>query len=93
MTAKGTLTAIIELEELKKDTATTRNVLLSAQKVLALATNEAGNEHVMQLMTAMRDKFSSMIESVQHYRSTQSRRKKTVGLVPCFFHWGGPCTL
>ena len=63
----ATLRAIIELEELKKDTDMTKKVLLSAKKVLA--SYEAGEECVTQLLTAMRDKFSSMIDSVQHYQS------------------------
>ena len=61
MTAKDTLTAIIELEELKKDTATTRSVLCSAQKVLEA--DELGDEHVTELMTAVREKYSSMISA------------------------------
>lgn len=82
MTAKDTLTAIMELEELKKDTATTRSILLSTQKVLAA--DEAGNEDVMQLMTAMRDKFSSMIRLVQHHRSATCRREKLLVLFHAF---------
>ena len=70
----ATLRAIIELEELKKDTDTTKKVLLSAKRVLA--SYEAGEERVTQLLTAMNEKFSSMIDSVQHYRSTVTRRDK-----------------
>ena len=65
MTTKGTLLAIIDLEELNKVTATTRNLLLSAKKVFAA--DKVGSEHVTQLMTAVRDKFSWMIRLVQHY--------------------------
>ena len=77
MTAKDA----IELEELKKDTATTRSVLCSAQKVLAA--DEVGDE---QLMTALRVKFSSMIQSVQHLLCSCYQEGKTVGHVPCFLH-------
>lgn len=66
--------AIIELEELNKDTDMTKKVILSAKKVLAFY--EAGEERVTQLLTALRDKFSSMIDSVQHYRSAVTRRDK-----------------
>ena len=74
MTAKDTLRAIIELEELKKDTATTRSVLCSAQKVLEA--DELGDEHVTELMTAVREKYSSMIQSVQRYRAAATRRER-----------------
>lgn len=70
----ATLRAIIELEELNKDTDMTKKVILSAKKVLAFY--EAGEERVTQLLTALRDKFSSMIDSVQHYRSAVTRRDK-----------------
>ena len=76
----ATLRAIIELEELNKDTDMTKKVILSAKKVLAFY--EAGEEHVTQLLTALRDKFSSMIDSVQHYRSAVTRRDK----LWVFFH-------
>ena len=70
----ATLRAIIELEELKKDTDMTRKVLLSAKKVLA--SYEAGEKHGTELLTNMRDKFRSMIDSVQHYQSAVTRRDK-----------------
>ena len=70
----ATLRAIIELEELNKDTDMTKKVILSAKKVLAFY--GAGEERVTQLLTALRDKFSSMIDSVQHYRSAVTRRDK-----------------
>ena len=78
----ATLRAIIELEELKKDTDMTKKVLLSAKEVLA--SYEAGEERVTELLTDMRDKFRSMIDSVQHYRSAVTRRDKLWVLFHCF---------
>ena len=74
MAATGTLKDIIELEELKKDTTMTRSILSSAQTVLAA--DELGDEHVMQLVTAVRTKYSSMIQAVQHYRTLATKREK-----------------
>ena len=75
MTATETMKGIIELEELKKDTAMTRSILSSAQKVL-VADELEGNEHIAQLVTAVRVKYSSMLQAVQHYRALATRREK-----------------
>ena len=49
MAARVTLTAILELEELKKDTAVTRSVLCSAQQLLTM--HEEGKVHIQWLMS------------------------------------------
>ena len=40
MTARDALTTVINLEELKKDTTVTRNVLFSAKQLLSLDEDE-----------------------------------------------------
>ena len=35
-----------------------------------------GNEHIAQLVTAVRVKYSSMLQAVQHYRALATRREK-----------------
>ena len=47
MTARDALTIILNLEELKKDTTVTRNVLSSAKLLLSL--DEDGEPHVQRL--------------------------------------------
>ena len=47
MAATATLKAIIDLEELKKDTSVTRSVQSCAQKLLAI--DERGAVHLQQL--------------------------------------------
>ena len=84
MTATGTLKDIIELKELKKDTTMTRSVLSSAQTVLAADEELEGNEHVAQLVTAVRAKYSYMLQSVQHYCTFATRREKLWVMFHCF---------
>ena len=83
MAARVALTAILELEELKKDTAVTRSVISSAQQLLTM--HEEGEVHIQRLMCKMR----------QIYRICEAlptscyRERKIVGLVPPIFHRRG----
>ena len=55
MTARDALTIILNLEELKKDTTVTRNVLSSAKLLLSL--DEDGEPHVQRLMSEIREVY------------------------------------
>ena len=74
MAAHDTLRDIRELEELKKDTAVTRSVKASTQRLLTLDRNE---EMFMEgLVTKLRKAYNEMLLSVQHCRLVATRREK-----------------
>ena len=74
MTARDALTIMINLEELKKDTTITRNVLFSAKQLLSL--DEDGDSHVQRLMSDMREVYKSMFSSVQNCRLMSTKSDK-----------------
>ena len=74
MTARDALTIILNLEELKKDTTVTRNVLSSAKLLLSL--DEDGEPHVQRLMSEIREVYNSMFASVQNCRLMSTKRDK-----------------
>ena len=74
MVARVTLSAILELEELKKDTAVTRSVLSSAQQLLI--TDEEGEVHIQQLISQIRQAYRSMFQSVKHCRLVATKKEK-----------------
>ena len=74
MVARVTLSAILELEELKKDTAVTRSVLSSAQQLLM--TDEEGEVHIQQLISQIRQAYRSMFQSVKHCRLVATKKEK-----------------
>ena len=74
MAARVALTAILELEELKKDTAVTRSVISSAQQLLTM--HEKGEVHIQRLMCKMRQIYRNMLESVKHCRLVATKRER-----------------
>ena len=74
MAAHDTLRDIRELEELKKDTAVTRSVKASTQRLLTLDRNE--EMHMEGLVTKLRKAYNGMLLSVQHCRLVATRREK-----------------
>ena len=74
MAAHDTLKDILELEELKKDTAVTRSVRASTPRLLTL--NQAEKVHMEGLVTKLRKAYSGMLQSVQHCRLVATRREK-----------------
>lgn len=74
MAARVSLAAILELEELKKDTDVTKSVVSSAQQLLA--TDEEGEVHIRILMSKMREVYRSMFQSVKHCRLDATKKEK-----------------
>ena len=75
MTVTRNLKDIIEFEELKKDIAVTRSVLLSVEMVVAPDEGLEENVHVAQLVTTV-SAYSFMLQLVQHYHILATRREK-----------------
>ena len=69
-----TLRDILDLEELKKDTVTTRGVLASAKRLIGLK-NET-EQHLALLVTKMRESYSDMLASVTRYKLHSTKREK-----------------
>ena len=70
-----TLRDILDLEELKKDTVTTRSVLASAKCLIGLK-NETEQQHLALLVTKMRESYSDMLASVTRYKLHSTKREK-----------------
>ena len=70
----ATLKAVLELDELKKDTAVTISVVKSAERLLTL--NRQKKNNLQQLMAQMRQSYTRMFGSVQHYRLTAMKNEK-----------------
>ena len=71
MAAHGTLKETLELEELKKDTAVTRSIKASTQRLLAL--DQAEEVHVEGLVTKLREAYHGMLQSEQHCPSCSNQ--------------------
>lgn len=69
------LTEIIELEELKRSTDVTRNVISSAQTLVKLQTEEE-RAHISSLLTSLRSCFQKMINSVGKCKLLSSKLDK-----------------
>ena len=74
MAAHDTLKAILELEELKKDTPVMESVRASTQRLLTLGQVE--QVHIERLVTKLRAAYNGMLLSVQHCRLVTTRREK-----------------
>ena len=74
MAANDTLRDILELEELEKNTAVTRSVKASTQRLLMLDRNE--EVHMEGLVAKLREAYNGMFLSVQHCRLVATRREK-----------------
>ena len=72
--AEATLQEILELEELKKETAVTRSVKTATQRVLALDSTEKG--HMEELLAKLKQAYNAIVVSVQHCRLVGTRREK-----------------
>ena len=70
-----TLRDILHLEELKKDTVTTRSVLASAKRLIGLK-NETEQQHLALLVTKMGQSYSDMLASVTRYKLHSRKREK-----------------
>ena len=66
--------AVLELDELKKDTAVTISIVNSAERLLTL--NKEKEIHLQQLMAQMRQSYTRMFGSVQRYRLTAMKNEK-----------------
>ena len=73
MAARETLTNVLELEELHRDTAITRSVKVSAQQLLTLDEEKV---HIERLVTKLKDIYNGMLRSVNHCRLVTTRREK-----------------
>ena len=74
MAARDTLTTILELEELRKDTSITKRIVASTQRLLTLEQESEG--HLERLVATMRDAFNRMLQSVQQCRLVTTKREK-----------------
>ena len=68
-----TLRGILDLDELKKDTVTTRSVLASAKRLIGLK-NETEQQHLALLVTKMSESYSDMLASVTRYKLHNTER-------------------
>ena len=71
--AAAALKELCELDELKKDTAVTRNVLFSAEKLLALGDKD---ENITRLMTAVKRAYHHMLQAVSKYKLSTTKKDR-----------------
>ena len=74
-TAHAVLMEIIQLEELKRSTDVTKNVLATAHKLARLQTDKE-RTHLSSLVCGLRSSYSNMLKQVRRFRLLSSKLDK-----------------